>query len=193
MDNGKNYLYIKAVDGAGNISEDTLSRILLVDTDSPEIPIITGITHPVATTPDHAVSETSAVFNLSIATSPPSGLAKYKYKLFTIYGNDSNTLVELEPETEKEVLGNELTIQSLSDNKIDEYYYLEVWAVSGSGKESSNSAVYKFRIDSLPPENLTIQSISHPMDDIYYGNDIASLNWQKPRDTTGVKKLLYKV
>ncbi|MCF6335652.1 MAG: hypothetical protein L3J12_07915, partial [Spirochaetales bacterium] len=184
------YLFIRAVDGAGNISSDVLTRIIKLDSNIPDTPIIIGLTHPSAYVPGDAVSETTAVFNINAGTSTQSGISGFKYVLKAgINPVSADNSAELDSGIINQY---QLTLDNLDDNGSNEYYFLYLWTISGSGIKSSVPAVYQFRIDSLPPDQLTINSPSHPQEDFFYSMDTASLKWLKPGDITGVEAYYVK-
>ncbi|MBN2534871.1 MAG: IPT/TIG domain-containing protein [Spirochaetales bacterium] len=187
LDNGLYYFYVKAVDEAGNESSEAWERIIRVDAIKPGIPVIKGLSHPRAIVPEDAVALKDALFMITPTTAGDSGIAGYSYELRS--GLDEQSAIILETGT---VAGGRIEFPGLPDNEVNEFYFLLV-KVTGGNRIESDRAVFSFRIDSTPPQNLDVESVSHPNPELYYPSENLVLKWNKPLDFTGVKSYYWKL
>lgn len=178
---GYNYLYVLAVDAAGNETEKRVK--VMVDSAAPNPPYIESYTHPYAYTVRDAVKGKTAVFELTHGISGISGFSNFVYSL----EKGSEVLIDNE-----ETTGKLIEFPNLEDNAEGEFYHLKVWSVSGSGRKGDECSLYTFRVDSSPPRYLTISSPTHVSESVYYADSQALLEWNKPLDFTGVKSYFYK-
>ncbi len=180
---GINYIYIYAVDMAGNRSP-VKSLCIKVDGDYPQKPEIRSSTHPFASTAYDAVNNRKAVFNIGVGTSGVLEVKEYRYSLY----KGEQVLVK-----DATTTGSIIEFGELEDNAVEEYYKLYVDLVSGNGRKTREPAEYNFRIDSKPPEFLKINSATHPVENNWYNNGQVSFEWNMPADFTGVKAFYYQL
>ena len=183
--NGINYLFLRAVDGAGNRGVN-LTRIVRMDNGRPPAPGITCLTHPEAASPIDAVATRTAVFLLSESTTVGSGLQGFPYTLRK--GQSVYTEGFLAAGVE-----NRLEFPNLPDNDQTEYYVLAVSARAGNGVDGDPSPPYQFRIDSTPPQSLKVIASSHSNPDVWYSSSRETFFWQQPLDMTGVRSFSYLI
>lgn len=198
---GINYVKIFAVDKAGNVSESNdLILPVVVDNGVPYNISVTSPTYPRAYSEADTVSFSDGRFSLE-AMAGASGVSHYNYKLFKDYPENYEAGISVFLDSGRTGLQGRdpglLELSFLKDNLGDtinslfEYYYLEVKAVSGNGKES-DSVSYRFRVDTAPPTALTINSTTHPQSSLYYNEKNAYLTWEEPQDLTGIKNYYYQ-
>lgn len=180
---GTNYIYIYAVDRAGNRSP-VKTLCIKVDGEYPNKPDIRSSTHPFANTPYDAVSNRNAVFHLGVGTSGVLEVKEYRYSLLK---GDKVIAKDVA------VTGSSIEFKELEDNAEQEYYKLYVDLVSGNGRKTREPAEYSFRIDSKPPEFFKITSCSHPVENQWYNKAQVSFEWNMPADFTGVKSFYYQL
>ncbi|MBN1700034.1 MAG: hypothetical protein JW881_21165 [Spirochaetales bacterium] len=184
LETGVHYLYMAAVDGAGNESP-VFCRVIRTDTEVPAAPAVESPTHPYALVPEDAVALTDAVFTVKPGSTGPSGISEYRWELKA--GMTEGTAAVLSAGSDPD---GRFEIGSLADNGTGEFYFLAATTVSGTGRLSPVS-VYVFRVDTTPPSNLTVLSPTHPNPSLYYGNSSGQFGWNRPVDFTGIKTYHY--
>jgi hypothetical protein len=179
LSNGASYLYVAAVDAAGN-QGPAFSRVLRVDVTTPARPSVESLTHARATTERDATPTADAVFLFSPSVAGQSGVHAYRWSLAkggTPYRAGVATASGI----------TRLELLALDDNTEGEYYDLSAWSMSGNGRESSTAATYRFRVDTQPPRDLRVSSASHCNPDTWYASARAAFAWNRPQDMTGVR------
>ncbi|MBN2738752.1 MAG: hypothetical protein JXR70_17350, partial [Spirochaetales bacterium] len=179
----KMYLQFYAVDIAGNVSEPYECGIV-VNTYAPAPPKIISPSHRYADIPEDSVPFHNVEFDLKMNVQedvPVNDLNGFRWELLRGYSVETATSVD-----SGLIHDEQLFIQDLSDNEVNEYYYLKVWAIGDNGRESLEPAVHVFRVDSTPSEGLKLYSPTHSDEDIYYNNSMAVVTWDRPLAFSGV-------
>ncbi len=180
---GANYISIKAVDAAGNESEVKL-LIIKIGNGIPGTPSIRSKTHPYANTVFDAVKNRNPIF---LITPNNPDLLDTKEYIYTLKKGE-HIIVDSQRTAQPQIQFTEL-----EDNIIDEFYELTVLTVGGNNKVSEKPAKYIFRIDSTPPDMLTVTSETHTVEGEWYKEALARFEWNKPVDFTGVRFYYYKL
>ena len=180
---GPNYISIKAVDAAGNESEVKLLTIK-IGNGTPGTPSIRSKTHPYANTVFDAVKNRNPIF---LITPNNPDLLDTKEYIYTLKKGE-HIIVDSQRTAQPQIQFTEL-----EDNIIDEFYELTVLTVGGNNKVSEKPAKYIFRIDSIPPDRLTVTSETHTVEGEWYKEALARFEWNKPVDFTGVRSYYYKL
>lgn len=180
---GPNYISIKAVDAAGNESEVKL-LIIKIGNGIPGTPSIRSKTHPYANTVFDAVKNRNPIF---LITPNNPDLLDTKEYIYTLKKGE-HIIADSQRTAQPQIQFTEL-----EDNIIDEFYELTVLTVGGNNKVSEKPAKYIFRIDSTPPDMLTVTSETHTVEGEWYKEALARFEWNKPVDFTGVRSYYYKL
>jgi hypothetical protein len=143
------WFHVRAVDVAGNASDDTAYGPFLIDAAIPAAPAITSATSSTAWTTSRAVS-----FSWS-APSDPFGIAGYS----VVFDQNPNTAVTAV-----------VTTTGLTDNRsnvADGVWYLHVAAVNTAGTLGATST-YQVLIDATTPAAPGLASSTHPNTSAWY-------------------------
>lgn len=186
---GTYYLHTKPVDSAGNVGA-VVSRVIRFDNGVPAAPIIRSTSHKRAVSIQDAVSDPNLVIRFGSGTSSSSGIAGYRYELRHGISLEQSTAIQLNGFSGM-TTSERLYFTELEDNKEAEYYFLRAWAIAGNGKESTEPAIYRFRIDTSPPTDLRVYSSNYANSELVYSYPKASYYWRKPLDLTGIKSYEY--
>ncbi|MBI4778013.1 Ig-like domain repeat protein, partial [Candidatus Desantisbacteria bacterium] len=165
LTNGIYYFHVKAMDYAGNWSNTSHYRIQ-VDTQSPDIPVISSSSHP-DSSKWYAADTPSLTWT---AQDNLSGLAGYSYQL----DQDTSTI----PDNSIDGINTAYTHGVSLTNGI---YYFHIKAKDFAGNWS-NASHYKIQVDIQPPATPVISSSSHPDSNKWYPADIPSLTWTASQD-----------
>lgn len=185
LQNGINFIYVKAEDIAGNYSE-SLIKAIIKDTGKPGKALISSTTHKFANDIKDVELNTNASFVLKPTRTSGAGIKGYRYSLEEGI-SDTNTRVVLSGTIESKSM-EILEFAELADNEENEFYFLKVWCIGGNDLES-DAAIYAFRVDTTPPSGLYI-SLNPQVNysnSYFYNDDVANVSWNIPRDLTGVE------
>ncbi|MGL1891984.1 MAG: IPT/TIG domain-containing protein [Spirochaetaceae bacterium] len=189
---GLYYLYVYLFDDAGNRSENYTYKTIRINNKTILPPKVTGYLKA------NYITDVTTLNNITFKISPDNSnnslafVNKYRYQLYKGILAPEQLIIDSEI-TNFDGGITLLNLNSLKDNLTDEYYFLKVRALTNSKQQSEFSLDHKFRIDTTPPQNLLIQSQTHPDSDQEYSHGEIELNWQKPTDMTGVKKYEYYI
>jgi hypothetical protein len=193
---GLNYVYVQASDEAGNKSAYAVFEVLK-DIGIPTAPVVTSSSHRRALKPEDAELCSDAVFTVKPRSTGESGISGYKWKLekcrivngaaaaFSDYDTADYTIVH-----QKGTLS--LEFDALPDNEPDDYYCLAVLCIGGTGEDGRES-VYPFRIDTNPPEGISLHISPETDADSYYNAAVTVFTWNKPADKTGISEYVLTV
>ncbi|WP_010259465.1 OmpL47-type beta-barrel domain-containing protein [Treponema primitia] len=193
LNEGLNYLHIRAEDGAGNLS-NILNFTVLQDQRIPGSPMIRSTTHAEANRSEQASSLSRAEFNFSPAFEMKSGISGYQWKVEKLLIQNgyegSPEFVREGQITEIDQEGKGQLSIELDDNGEDEFYNLFVQCIGGNTKTGS-WAKYRFRIDTEAPGELRIQTVPQADSSRWYNQWNVLIRWNKPSDMTGVSEYRY--
>ncbi|MFF2525273.1 DNRLRE domain-containing protein [Streptomyces liangshanensis] len=137
------YVHVRAKDKAGNWSAKAAHLAFLVDSATPQGPVISSSTHP---------DQTSAYRSgdLRASWSAPSGATGYSVVLDTAPGTEPDTVVET-------------TATSYTATKGEGTWYLHVRAIglNGAGLGTSH---FRYTVDTTAPGTPTVTSTDYPVD-----------------------------
>jgi hypothetical protein len=193
LSDGPNYLFIRAEDEAGNLS-NVLDFTVLQDQSSPGSPMIRSATHAAAARPEQAGSLSRGEFSFTPAFGMKSGIKGYQWKVEKLVvqkgyeGIPEGVLEGQTLEIDQEEKGN-LSIE-LDDNGENEFYNLLVRCIGGNTK-TGPWAKYRFRIDSTAPGELRIQAVPQAESSHWYNQRDTVIRWNKPADMTGIAEYRY--
>jgi hypothetical protein len=185
---GINYLWVRAEDGAGNLSLP-LRIAVLQDQGSPGAPVIKSSTHAEAVRAEQAGFLSRAEFSFLPAFGLKSGVRAYQWKaekLYVLNNAAGNAVAVREGETDNlDPEGRGGLSLELADNDENEFYQLLARCVGGNGA-AGPWASYRFRIDSKAPEGLIVQAVPQTDSASWYNQQETLALWNKPSDMTGV-------
>lgn len=188
LEQGNNFLFVRAVDRAGNNSTVSLKRILRIDSNGLTAPLITSLSHPETSDVTAAVPFTEGKFVFTFPNTPESGVSHYEYRL-----RKANNIIDLALDSDPPsfLISDEvLYLSDLNDNELNEFYFLEVRGVSGSEKKGE-IAFYQFRIDKTPPTSFNVFSDTHASSTVNYSDANVYLNWKEVQDKTGIAQYYF--
>lgn len=205
FDNGVGlyYVYFYIIDDAGNRSEDYNYRQIRFNSNRLPTPEISGVKEALDIT--DVITYNNPQFTFSPKLTDHNGLIDYgdlfiigyEYKLFKGETDDIDLMNNSAFKQGYINVDNELlvnyTFENLDDNEKNEYYSLYVRAKSNRGDYSSYTTAYHFRIDTSAPENLIVQSSTHPDKNTAYSSSNVVFYWDNPIDMTGVKEFRYVI
>ncbi|SEQ74805.1 Ig-like domain (group 3), partial [Treponema bryantii] len=186
LQNGINFIYVKAEDIAGNCSVP-LIKAIIKDTGKPGKALISSTTHKFANDVKDVELNTTASFVLKPTRTSGAGIKGYRYSLEEGV-SETNTRVITSGTIESKSM-EILDFEELADNKENEFYFLKVWCIGGNDLESDET-VYSFRVDTTPPAGLYI-SLNPQVNysnSYFYNDDVTNVSWNIPRDLTGIEK-----
>ncbi|BDC93444.1 OmpL47-type beta-barrel domain-containing protein [Treponema bryantii] len=186
LQNGINFIYVKAEDIAGNCSVP-LIKAIIKDTGKPGKALISSTTHKFANDVKDVELNTTASFVLKPTRTSGAGIKGYRYSLEEGV-SETNTRVITSGTIESKSM-EILDFEELADNKENEFYFLKVWCIGGNDLESDET-IYSFRVDTTPPAGLYI-SLNPQVNysnSYFYNDDVTNVSWNIPRDLTGIEK-----
>lgn len=179
------YLHMFPEDPAGNRSDKALIYKVKINKESAPAPRIKSSSLVHMTGVDMASSENSPVFTFFSDEEGASSIIGYNYllkkggiELFKGYVEGPGEAI--------------LELQNLEDSLAGEFYTLIVTSRTEIHEKSNTEGVFQFRIDTRPPENLTVHSTTHRLDDHVYSPKEAEFYWSKDlTDSTGIRHIYY--
>jgi hypothetical protein len=192
---GVNYIFITAEDEAGNFGIPAVRRILR-DSAIPGPPVIRSTTHMETMRMEQAGPLSRADFQFSPAHTIKSGIAGYQWKLeklLIVSGYEDSPVLFREGEC-TDINQEATAFLSLEpgDNEKNEFYRLTVRCIGGNRK-IGGEGVYRFRIDSSPPERIQITAVPQADNAGWHNSGNALIIWNKPADMTGVAEYRYMI
>ena len=190
LKNGANYLYLRAVDEAGNTGA-IVGKKIMVDGNKPASPLIVSTTHSRAQSTRDAVPYRDASFSFSVPSAGMGGVARYIYELYTETMSGAQYPYPAQSPVQGETSVGILDLPDLSDNETGEFYLLKVKAI-GANRRESDYAEYRFRVDTNPPDDFRLFASPHANPEVWYGNPSVTISWMRPElENSGIAGYRY--
>ncbi len=184
LEDGINYLHVRTIDAAGNVSPGAVHVKMALDSNPPSLTLAAqtqaGTLAPGAESPDWIRDR-----RVSISAESDDGISGVTGFLWTLH----------ESAEEKPDIMNGGWKEEPSWNvevPRDGTWEIAVAAQDGAGNLSEPARItLKVDATALPPENLRVES--HPEPERWYSARKAAVSWNEPGEASGVKRYRYRL